>query len=171
MGGDGDGAGTTSGGVYAGMSTEEVKRWCIRFKREVRGRGLAVFLHVPKSGGTAIETALGQIGISVGYCHKRPFEFREKFVGYEAWHTPPKGRVANSWAIVRDPTARARAQFLWRTNWLEPETFASLRPGYDPENCVKFQKHIASSIENAQRVIYKGVIRRRSTRWRAWTRL
>ena len=152
VGGDGDGAGTTSGGVYAGMSTEEVKRLVHQsLSGKCEGVGLPVFLHVPKSGGTAIETALGQIGISVGYCHKRPFEFREKFVGYEAWHTPPKGRVANSWAIVRDPYARAQSEFLWRTNWLEPETFASLRPGYDPENCVKFQKHIASSIENAQK--------------------
>ena len=113
MGGDGDGAGTTSGGVYAGMSTEEVKRLVHQsLSGKCEGVGLPVFLHVPKSGGTAIETALGQIGISVGYCHKRPFEFREKFVGYEAWHTPPKGRVANSWAIVRDPCARAERIFM-----------------------------------------------------------
>lgn len=151
-GGGGDGMRTTSTTSYADMSTEEVKRLVHQsLGGKCEGIGLPVFLHVPKSGGTTIETALGQIGISVGYCHKRPFAFREKFVGYEAWHTPPKGRVANSWAIVRNPYSRAQSEFLWRMNWLEPETFMSLRPGYDPENCVKFQKHISSSIENAQK--------------------
>ena len=129
--------------------------------------GLPVFLRSPKSGGTAIETALGQIGISVGYCHKRPFEFREKFVGYEAWHTPPKGRVANCGPSSHPD--RAQSEFLWRTNWLEPETFASLRPGYDPENCVKFQKHIASSIENAQKSDLQRCYQEKKYWWRAWT--
>ena len=110
------------------------------------GAGLPTFLHVPKTGGTTIESALGAVGIGVGYCHKRPYEPRLKFRAFEPWHTPPARVVPNSWAIVRDPYERAQSEFLWRTSWDAPHVFANLRPGYHPDNCVAFENHIAGAI-------------------------
>ena len=104
-----------------------------------------MFLHIPKTGGTTIETVLGALGIDVGFCHKRPFEFRKKFVGYEQWHTPPAAEVPDSFAIVRNPYSRAQSEFLWRVNWLDKALFHTLRPGYDPENCEKFENHVKAA--------------------------
>ena len=115
------------------------------------GSGLPVFLHIPKTGGTTIETVLGVLGIDVGYCHKRPFEFRKKFVGYEQWHTPPAAEVPNSFAIVRNPYTRAQSEFLWRVNWLDKKLFDTLRPGYDPENCEKFENHVKAAIRDVDK--------------------
>lgn len=144
-------AGATSEAVdYSKMNPAERRAAVLRDlngKRE--GEGLPTFLHVPKTGGTMIESALGSLGIAVGFCHKRPYEFRSAFVGFEPWHTPPRGVVPDSWAILRDPYTRAQSDFLWRTSWEDKDTFAALRTGYDPENCVAFEQHVARQIAGA----------------------
>ena len=134
---------------YDRQSLRDLVREHLRGRCE--GSGLPVFLHIPKTGGTTIETVLGILGIDVGYCHKRPFAFREKFVGYEQWHTPPAAEVPNSFAIVRNPYSRAQSEFLWRVNWLDKALFDSLRPGYDPENCQKFENHIKAAIRDVDK--------------------
>ena len=134
---------------YDSVALKELVMEHLRGKCE--GSGLPVFLHIPKTGGTTIETVLGTLGIDVGFCHKRPFEFRKKYIGYEQWHTPPAAEVPDSFAIVRNPYSRAQSEFLWRMNWLDKALFHSLRPGYDPENCKKFENHIKQQVHDAHK--------------------
>jgi hypothetical protein len=109
----------------------------------VEGVNVPTFIHIPKSGGTTVEDTLGSMGINVGFCNpSRPYELRKKFGGLESWHTPPASRVANSWAIVRNPYTRAVSEFLWQTNWGAAELFHSLNPGYSVHNCEAFQQYV-----------------------------
>lgn len=134
-------------GDYASMSNVELKALVKEdLGTKTEGERLPTFLHVPKTGGTTIESALGAVGIAVGYCHNRPYEPRTKFRAFEPWHTPPARVVPNSWAIVRNPYERAQSEFLWRSSWDAPHVFANLRPGYHPDNCQAFEKHLVGAI-------------------------
>ena len=107
------------------------------------GEDAPIFLHIPKSGGTTIESVLGKLGINVGCCNpRRPYELRGNYGGMESWHTPPSDRVANSWAVVRNPYYRAASEFLWQTNWGNTTMFHSLNPGYSVHNCETFQRYV-----------------------------
>ncbi|OUS42295.1 hypothetical protein BE221DRAFT_188145 [Ostreococcus tauri] len=113
---------------------------------------MPVFLHVPKTGGTSIESALGWHGIAAGMCHlkhlggyraPRPYELRGtlKDAGWEPWHTPPANFVQDSWMIVRNPYSRAASEFVYAamTRKAQDATFHKLTPGYRNTNCVSFQ--------------------------------
>jgi len=115
------------------------------------GHGLPVYLHIPKTGGTTIESSLGVLGINVGYCDKRPngevFKLHEKYSGWEKWHCIPKESVPNSWTIVRNPYTKAESEFLYNDGSYEPTVFYKLRPGYAKENCELFEAHVKKMIE------------------------
>jgi hypothetical protein len=121
-----------------------------------------VFVHIPKTGGTTIESVLGHAGIRVGYCHNwdLSYKLRESFIGWERWHTPAKGTIPNSWAIVRDPYKRAESEFLYATGaYSFDDVFSKLHPGYSRANCVAFQSYIEPRVsaiaKSAKSACYK----------------
>ena len=152
--------------VFGHMSVEERKELVSRdLAGRTEGHGLPTFLHVPKNGGTTIETALGVLGIDAGYCHipdvqgvPRPYELRPRFHGFELWHTPPANAVPDSWGIVRDPYHRVGSEFLWETHIYNRALFDSLKPGYSVKNCEALQDyvqdHISGIIDNPARKCY-----------------
>lgn len=152
--------------VFGNMSVEERKALVARdLGGRTEGHGLPTFLHVPKNGGTTIESALGVLGIDAGYCHcpdvqgvPRPYDLRQRFNGFEGWHTPPANTVPDSWAIVRNPYHRAGSEFLWSTHLSDRELFYSLKPGYSVKNCEALQDYvrdnIAGMIDNPARKCY-----------------
>ena len=152
--------------VFANMSVEERKELVSRdLAGRTEGHGLPTFLHVPKNGGTTIETALGVLGIDAGFCHipdvqgaPRPYELRPRFHGFELWHTPPANAVPDSWGIVRNPYHRVGSEFLWDTHIFNRALFDSLKPGYSAKNCEVLQDyvqdHISGMIDNPARKCY-----------------
>ena len=145
----------TSGGARLGGFDPELATRLLRVHRDLRGksagRGLPVYLHIPKTGGTTIESSLGALGIHVGYCDKRPkdkvFKLHEKYSGWEKWHCIPKEAVPNSWTLVRNPYTKAESEFLYNDGSYEPTVFHKLRPGYARENCELFEAHVKKMIE------------------------
>ena len=135
---------------------ERATRATAALQGKTEGHGLPVFLHIPKAGGTTIETALGVLGIDVGYCHlpeargtPTPYETSPTFEN-EAWHRPPAAFVPDSWAIVRNPYRRFASNFLW-AKYLgsEPGQFWGLNPGYSERNCEAFQSYVKDMISPA----------------------
>ena len=130
---------------------KELARKDLAGKRE--GFGLPVFLHLPKNGGTAIETALGHVGVAAGFCHlpkygpARPYRLRRRAVGFEEWHTPPAEHVPDSWTIVRNPYKRAASDFIWSIRLTPGGIFDALNPGYSNFNCERFQDFVKDSIK------------------------
>ena len=100
------------------------------------------FVHITKTGGTAIERAAARINIPWGVCHfvpkehclgvkpdlgfpyafplKRDIPFQGKFSKAEYWHTPPHWFVDNpfegkdSFVVVRNPYDRYISEFYCR---------------------------------------------------------
>ena len=152
--------------VFGNMSVEGRKELVLRdVGNRTEGQGLPTFLHVPKNGGTTIETALGVLGIDVGYCHvpsvqgaPRLYELRPRFHGFELWHTPPANAVPDSWGIVRNPYHRVGSEFLWDTHIFNRALFDSLKPGYSAKNCEVLQDYvqdrISGMIDNPARKCY-----------------
>lgn len=130
---------------------KELARKELAGKRE--GFGLPVFLHLPKNGGTAIETALGHVGVAAGFCHlpqygpARPYRLRTRAAEFEEWHTPPAEHVPDSWTIVRNPYKRAASDFIWSVRLTPGGNFDALTPGYSDYNCQKFQDFVKDSIK------------------------
>jgi len=133
--------------------SERATRVTMALQGKTEGHGLPVFLHIPKSGGTTIETVLGVLGIDVGLCHipdvggvPKPYETSRTFE-MEAWHTPPAAFVPDSWTIVRNPYRRMASDFLW-SKYLAPEheQFWGLNPGYSERNCEAFQRFVKEVI-------------------------
>ena len=153
--------------VFGNMSLAERKELVSRdLAGRTEGHGLPTFLHVPKNGGTTIETALGVLGIDAGYCHNvpgvpRPYKLRQRFAGFEPWHTPPANAVPGSWGIVRDPYHRAASEFLWETHLYERALFDSLKPGYSAKNCKALQdyvqRNVAGMVDHPVRKCYDNV--------------
>lgn len=152
--------------VFGNLSVEGRKELVLRdVGNRTEGQGLPTFLHVPKNGGTTIETALGVLGIDVGYCHvpsvqgaPRLYELRPRFHGFELWHTPPANAVPDSWGIVRNPYHRVGSEFLWDTHIFNRALFDSLKPGYSAKNCEVLQDYvqdrISGMIDNPARKCY-----------------
>lgn len=155
--------------VFGSMSVEEIKELVSRdLAGRTEGHGLPTFLHVPKNGGTTIETALGVLGIDAGYCHlaniqgaPRPYELRQRFDGFELWHTPPAEAVPDSWGIVRDPYHRAASEFVYDSSLFDRELFNSFNPGYSAKNCEALQdyvqRNIADMVDHPVRKCYDNV--------------
>jgi len=153
--------------VFGNMSLAERKELVSRdLAGRTEGHGLPTFLHVPKNGGTTIETALGVLGIDAGYCHNvpgvpRPYELRQRFAGFEPWHTPPANAVPGSWGIVRDPYHRAASEFVYASSLYDTQLFDSLTPGYSAKNCKALQdyvqRNVADMVDHPVRKCYDNV--------------
>ena len=98
-------------------------------KRE--GKGLPIFIHIPKAGGTSVEAMVANVGARIGSCNSRetngasneaarPYEVHPAWdVGKaEDYHSPPKvvkGKtyLENSFTTVRNPFSRAESEYFW----------------------------------------------------------
>jgi hypothetical protein len=113
------------------------------------GRDLPIFLHIPKSGGTSVESMVGSVGGKLGSCNSadlggtRPFEIDKAWVvGHaEDFHSPPAMRhLPNSFVTVRNPYARAESEFAWFRARYFSET--PLDRGYSEQNCGLFSEWV-----------------------------
>ena len=98
-------------------------------KRE--GKGLPIFIHIPKAGGTSVEAMVANVGARIGSCNSRETngasnEAARAVRVHPAWdvgkaedyHSPPKvvkGKtyLENSFTTVRNPFSRAESEYFW----------------------------------------------------------
>ena len=91
--------------------------------RELR-RAYPVFIHVPKTGGTAVENIMRkEYDVKVGRFAFKPLpddkagaekgRYEIKAVPCSPWHSPPKSFVPESFVIVRNPYARVVSEFCY----------------------------------------------------------
>lgn len=82
-------------------------------------RSAPTFIHIPKTGGTSIETELAIRGIHVGRCAflrkedggQRTYKIKQGRCN--GWHSLPLEHVNNSITVVRDPMDRLLSEFCW----------------------------------------------------------
>jgi hypothetical protein len=116
---------------------------------KVEGKDFPIFLHIPKSGGTSVESMVGAIGGKLGSCNSedlgltRPFEIDPAWVvgKSEDFHSPPAMRhLPNSFVTVRNPYARAESEFAWfKARYFHDQP---LDAGYSERNCEEFSEWI-----------------------------
>lgn len=113
------------------------------------GQEFPIFLHIPKSGGTSVESMVGAVGGKLGSCNSedlgltRPFEIAPAWVvgKSEDFHSPPATRhLKNSFVSVRNPYARAESEFAWFKARYFHES--PLDAGYSEKNCEEFSEWI-----------------------------
>ena len=123
------------------------------FDRSVAGKkegdDFPIFLHIPKSGGTSVESMVGVVGGKLGSCNSEDLGFTRPFEIHPAWvvgksedfHSPPKERhLANSFVTVRNPYARAESEFSWfKARYFHEDP---LDEGYSERNCKEFSNWI-----------------------------
>ena len=113
------------------------------------GEDFPIFLHIPKSGGTSVESMVGVVGGKLGSCNSEDLGFTRPFEIHPAWvvgkaedfHSPPKARhLANSFVTVRNPYARAESEFAWfKARYFHDDP---LDEGYSERNCEEFSEWI-----------------------------
>ena len=113
------------------------------------GDDFPIFLHIPKSGGTSVESMVGVVGGKLGSCNSEDLGFTRPFEIHPAWvvgksedfHSPPKERhLANSFVTVRNPYARAESEFAWfKARYFHDDP---LDEGYSERNCEEFSNWI-----------------------------
>jgi len=113
------------------------------------GDDFPIFLHIPKSGGTSVESMVGVVGGKLGSCNSEDLGFTRPFEIHPAWvvgksedfHSPPKERhLANSFVTVRNPYARAESEFAWfKARYFHEDP---LDEGYSERNCEEFSNWI-----------------------------
>lgn len=81
------------------------------------------FIHIPKTGGSTIESVLRDHNIFVGEAQRQnwsgdienfPYPVTEDSKDCVGWHRPPSGHIDNSFTIVRDPVDRLESEFKYR---------------------------------------------------------
>ena len=89
-------------------------------EKKEEGQLLPSFVHVPKAGGTLVESA-GKRARRIGACNeKRPYEIAPGWDREVApWHAQPKKMVKDSFAICRNPFDRFQSQFLYDPRWVK----------------------------------------------------
>ena len=124
-----------------------------KFDQSVAGKkegdDFPIFLHIPKSGGTSVESMVGVVGGKLGSCNSEDLGFTRPFEIHPAWvvgksedfHSPPKVRhLANSFVTVRNPYARAESEFAWfKARYFHDDP---LDEGYSERNCEEFSEWI-----------------------------
>ena len=118
------------------------------------GVDFPIFLHIPKSGGTSVESMVGVVGGKVGSCNSadlggtRPFDIERAWVvgGAEDFHSPPSERhLKNSFVTVRNPYARAESEFAWfRARYFSDQP---LDVGYSDTNCKLFSEWLHTTTQ------------------------
>ena len=93
-------------------------------RRRSRQRRYPVFIHIPKTGGTAVENIMrAEYDVKVGRFAFKPPEndkagawegqYKTKGVPCARWHKPPKTFVPESFTLVRNPYARVISEFCY----------------------------------------------------------
>jgi hypothetical protein len=114
------------------------------------GEQLPIFIHIPKAGGTSVESMVGQAGGKIGSCNsgdtagKRPFELSEPWVrgGSEDMHTPPATYLENGFTTVRNPYSRMESEYLWGVARYTPDKYDAMAVGYSQETCAGFASFV-----------------------------
>ncbi|EWM20269.1 Sulfotransferase [Nannochloropsis gaditana] len=84
-----------------------------------KSRSIPTFIHIPKTGGSSIETALSHRGIYVG---RQAFSAKDdrsqrkypiKQGHCSEWHSLPLEHIDSSITVVRDPVDRLLSEFCW----------------------------------------------------------
>ena len=118
-------------------------------EKKEEGQLLPSFVHVPKAGGTLVESAVGSIGGRIGACNeKRPYEIAPGWDREVApWHAQPKNMVKDSFAICRNPFDRFQSQFLYDPRWAKVTNRAEF-PHNQKKTCEAFGKWASDKMEN-----------------------
>jgi hypothetical protein len=118
-------------------------------EKKEEGQLLPSFVHVPKAGGTLVESAVGSVGGRVGACNeKRPYEIAPGWDKEVApWHAQPKKLVKDSFAICRNPFDRFQSQFLYDPRWAKVSNRAEF-PHNQKKTCEAFGKWATDKMEN-----------------------
>jgi len=118
-------------------------------EKKEEGQLLPSFVHVPKAGGTLVESAVGSVGGRIGACNeKRPYEIAPGWDKEVApWHAQPKKLVQDSFAICRNPFDRFQSQFLYDPRWAKVSNRAEF-PHNQKKTCEAFGKWATDKMEN-----------------------
>lgn len=120
---------TTSANISLDRSQEPVRHNCEEvLSRDhsllgVSNQTKVTFIHIPKTGGSTIESVLRDHDIFVGEAQRQnwsgdienfPYPVTEDSKDCVGWHRPPSGPIDNSFTIVRDPVDRLESEFKYR---------------------------------------------------------
>ena len=128
----------------------DTSKYDANLQSKTEGEELPVFVHIPKAGGTSVESMVGQAGGKIGSCNsgdtagKRPFDLSEPWVrgGSEDMHTPPATYLENGFTTVRNPYARMESEFLWGVARYTPDKYDQMPVGYSEETCREFASFV-----------------------------
>ena len=128
----------------------DTSKYDLNLQSKTEGEELPIFVHIPKAGGTSVESMVGQAGGKIGSCNsgdtagKRPFELSEPWVrgGSEDMHTPPATYLENGFTTVRNPYTRMESEFLWGVARYTPDKYDELAVGYSEDTCREFASFI-----------------------------
>ena len=128
----------------------DTSKYDLNLQSKKEGEELPIFVHIPKAGGTSVESMVGQAGGKIGSCNsgdtagKRPFELSEPWVrgGSEDMHTPPATYLENGFTTVRNPYTRMESEFLWGVARYTPDKYDQMAVGYSEETCREFASFI-----------------------------
>ena len=99
------------------------------------------FVHIPRTGGTAVEDLVFESAGAVGYCSfhrlgKMNYEAATDFYdGCPEWHTPPKAHVPDSFVVKRSPYTKLESE--WGRN----------NPAVDATDCAHFSKYVTQTVK------------------------
>ena len=128
----------------------DTSKYDLNLQSKTEGEELPIFVHIPKAGGTSVESMVGQAGGKIGSCNsgdtagKRPFELSEPWVrgGSEDMHTPPATYLENGFTTVRNPYTRMESEFLWGVARYTPDKYDEMAVGYSEDTCREFASFI-----------------------------
>jgi hypothetical protein len=126
-------------------------------------RSRLIHIHIPRTGGSAIERFFHSIGdmewakeswIGEGYLHQRWYEYQHLSIS-ELFGLTGEFRNFHSFAVIRNPYSRLVSEFYWRRSLSEQKN-ASLRPFESLEDLVsaiplEVDTHWRDCVEGANR--------------------
>ena len=126
--------------AVVGRASARVAETPPRVEGQSAGSSLPVFVHIPRTGGTTVEDLYYDHDAQAGFC-QYAFQETMNYAVDDAvpwacvpWHTPPKEKIPDSFAVFRSPYSRLASE------WARAE------PDTDPSDCERFSRWLKKKL-------------------------